>query len=202
MEETRPGLFFPIEEDENGTHILNAKDLCLIAHLDKLWQAGIDSFKIEGRAKSSYYVAVVTNTYQMALQAFGRKEKLPSWLLEEVDKVSHRKYHTGFLFGRPKQGTCSKNGGYIRNWDVAAWVEGYEDGCLICRLRNRFAVGDTLEILQPHKPPETFRVTHMYDENHLPLQSAVHAMMTVYLPFPNRLPEGSLFRKQHQEGNG
>jgi len=100
MEEKRPGQYFPVSEDEDGSYILNAKDLCLLPHLKALAEAGVDSVKIEGRAKAAYYVAGVTNAYRMALDALGKGEEIPAWVTEELCNVSHRPYTTGFLFGR------------------------------------------------------------------------------------------------------
>ena len=107
MEEKRPGQYFPIFEDEKGSYILNAKDMCMIEYIDKVIDAGVTSLKIEGRAKSFYYVAVVTNAYRQAVDLYKKDPKnfkLPSWIEEETRKVSHRQYSTGFYFGRPEQG--------------------------------------------------------------------------------------------------
>ena len=136
MEEKRPGEYFPVLEDKDGSYILNAKDLCMLPYLDKLAGAGITSFKIEGRAKSSYYVSVITNAYRIAMDLYQKNPAgfaLPPWLLEEVRKVSHRHYSTGFYFDRP--GQYLDDGGYIRNYDVIAIVDGYEAGKLrLCLL--------------------------------------------------------------------
>ncbi len=114
MEEKRPGQFFPVFEDEKGSYILNAKDLCTIDFIDKLAEAGVTSLKIEGRAKSAYYVAVVTNAYRMAVDLYLKDPSgytLPVWVKEELGRVSHREYSTGFYFGRPEEGTMlSKRG--------------------------------------------------------------------------------------------
>lgn len=115
MEEKRPGQYFPVFEDDRGTYILNAKDLCMIEHLDRLAKAGVTSFKIEGRAKSSYYVSVVTNAYRCAVDELMRdpEDYRPArWILDEVKKVSHRQYSTGFFFGTPEAGQYYDNGGY------------------------------------------------------------------------------------------
>ncbi|MBQ4051955.1 MAG: U32 family peptidase [Oscillospiraceae bacterium] len=156
MEEKRPGQYFPVFEDETGTYILNAKDLCMLEHIDKLTKAGITSFKIEGRAKSSYYVATVINAYRIAMDDFFAHPddwKLEPWLLDEVRKVSHRDYSTGFYFGRPDQGQRYENGGYIRNCDIVALVEGSDGGRIWCEQKNKFTEGDELELLQPGKKP-------------------------------------------------
>ena len=142
MEEKRTDQFFPIFEDEKGTYILNAKDLCMIDHIDKLAKAGVSSLKIEGRAKSAYYVAVVTNAYRMAVDEYNLNPenfKLSDWIHDEVFKVSHRKYCTGFFFGHPNDCQYYETGGYIRNYDVVAVVEKCENGIVYCTQRNSFS---------------------------------------------------------------
>ena len=140
MEEKRPGQYYPVEEDGGYSYILNAKDLCLIEHLDKLAEAGVHSFKIEGRAKSAYYTAVTAGAYRAATDLMWQDPAhyiCPEWLREEVTKVSHRDYTTGFLFGPPENGQCYETGGYIRRWEVAGVVTGFMDvlaaGCCACR---------------------------------------------------------------------
>ena len=131
MEEKRPNEFFPVFEDEKGTYILNSKDMCMIEHIDKLAKAGVTSLKIEGRAKSAYYVAVVTNAYRMAVDHYYKAPDnfvLPDWIRDEVYKVSHRKYCNGFFFGVPEESQYYENSGYIRNYDVVAVVESCENG--------------------------------------------------------------------------
>ena len=156
VEEKRPNEFFPIFEDEKGTYILNSKDMCMIEHIDKLAQAGVTSLKIEGRAKSAYYVTVVTNAYRMAVDHYYKDPDnfvLPEWIRDEVYKVSHRKYCNGFFFGTPEQSQYYENSGYIRNYDVVAVVESCENGTVYCTQRNRFFAGDTVELLAPSQKP-------------------------------------------------
>ena len=199
MEEKRPGEFFPVFEDEDGSYILNAKDLCMIEHLDRLADAGISSFKIEGRAKSFYYVATVTNAYRCAVDLLEKDPKqyrLPSWLLEETRKVSHRQYCTGFYFGRPEDGQYYESGGYIRSYDVAAVVEDYQEGMLVCTQRNRFFPGETLEILSPGQPPLSFVVSAILDGEGQPLEAARHPMQQVKIPFDHPLVKGTILRRQ------
>jgi len=123
MEEKRPGIFLPVFEDEHGTTILNAKDLCMIEHLKELADAGIASFKIEGRAKSPYYVGVVVNAYRTALDAAMEGKPVPEWALRELDTVSHREYSTGFYYGRQPHQQSYYAGGYVQDWEVSAVVE-------------------------------------------------------------------------------
>lgn len=203
MEETRPGMYFPIEEDEKGTYVLNAKDLCMIEHIDRLVSAGITSLKIEGRAKSSYYVSVVTNAYRNAVDLY-RKDpehfKLPQWLFDEVRKVSHRQYSTGFYFGRPEQGQYYETGGYVRGYDVVALVDDCRDGVLYCTQKNKFSVGDTLELLEPRAGVRSFTVTALEDEEGTALESVPHPQMKFRLLAGFSAKAGSILRRARPMG--
>ena len=199
MEEKRKGEFYPVFEDESGTYILNAKDLCMIDHIDKLAAAGVDSFKIEGRAKSSYYVSVVTNAYRRAMDEFLRSPeefKLPEWVHNEVFKVSHRPYCTGFFFGHPKDCQYWQSSGYIRDWDAAAIVTGYdsERGLVECVQRNKFLKGDTLEALEPNGIPLTVKADEIFDEHFEPIESTNHAAMKFYLKAERELKKHTILR--------
>ena len=170
VEETRPGQYFPINQDDTGTYIFNSKDLCMIDHIPELDRAGIDSFKIEGRAKSEYYTAIVTYAYRHAIDEYlngGRKAdfKPSQWILDEMEKMSHREYTDGFNFGHMKDGQVLNSGGYIRNWDVCALFDKYENGRLTVKQRNRFYQGDVLEVVEPDKMPYQITVKELYNEN-------------------------------------
>jgi len=196
MEEKRPGEYFPIFEDEQGSYILNAKDMCMIEHLDKMAKAGVTSFKIEGRAKANYYVAVVTNAYRAAIDLLEQDVDsfvCPQWCVDEVHKVSHRQYSTGFYFGTPDQ--YYQNGGYVRDFEVSFEVTGYENGCMVGIMKNKFSVGDEIEILCPKSQPITAVVTAIYDENGESIDSAIHPMMVVKVPCDTVIPAGSMVRK-------
>lgn len=197
MEEKRPNEFFPVYEDEKGTYILNAKDLCMINHLDKLAEAGITSFKIEGRAKSAYYVSVVTNAYRMALNYLKDHRDnfiLPDYIKDEVFKVSHRSYCTGFFFGHPKDCQYYENSGYIREYDVVAVVDECKDGYLYCSQRNKFAVGNTVEVLSPSKKPVEIKVSEIIDSNGEKIENACHAEMKFKMPCDIEFPKNSIIR--------
>ena len=197
MEETRPGQYFPISEDEKGSYILNAKDLCMIDHIDKLAEAGVDSFKIEGRAKSSYYVSVITNAYRMAMDIYKHDPQnfaLPQWIRDEVFKVSHRPYCTGFFFGHPNDCQYYESSGYIRSYDVAATVEKCENGRIYGVLRNKFNKGDKLEALAPGKKPQELTADIIYDELDNEIDTANHAMMKFSLPSDIILPKNAVLR--------
>lgn len=198
VEEKRPDLYFPIEETKKGTYILNAKDLCMIEHIDKLVEAGITSLKIEGRAKSAYYVSVVANAYRLAVDEYLKNPetyKTSEWLVTEVQKVSHRQYSNGFFFGRPENSQYYENGGYVRNFDVVGIVDDYKDGYLICSERNKFTKGEVLEILEPLSVPFEYKVETLLDENDNPLDDAKHSMMVFKIPFERPLKKGTILRK-------
>jgi putative protease len=199
MEEKRPGEYFPIFEDEKGTYILNAKDLCMIDYIDKLADAGVYSLKIEGRAKSAYYTAVITNAYRMAVDEYYKNPDnfvLPEYIHDEVYKVSHRKYSNGFFFGTPEESQYYENSGYIRNYDVVAVVENCSGGRVYCTQRNRFFAGDTLEILAAGKKPVTVTPDVLFDEEDNKIETANHAMMKFSFESDLTFPTGTVIRKE------
>ncbi len=198
IEPNRAGRPLTVEEAEEGTYLFNANDLCMIEYLPQLHRAGIDSLKIEGRAKAAYYVAGVTNAYRQALDryrdsGFAEDFLVPDWLAKEPYTVSHRPYGTGFYFGDPSQNT--KSGGYIREYQAAAVVTGYEDGCLIVSQRNRFFAGDTLEAVIPNGQPIAVKADSILNEDGEPIDCAPHPTMTVKIPSEQALPIGSYLRK-------
>lgn len=195
----RPDKIWTAEEGGNGTYLFNANDLCMIEHIGEMHHAGISSFKIEGRAKAAYYVAVITNAYHAAVEGYiesGMPERyLPDeWIREEIYKVSHRPYGTGFYFGQPKQET--ENGGYIRDYEVVAIVKGHRGGRLLLEQRNRFCEGDEVEILQPGKAPIKTVINDMRDENGSILESACHATMAVSVASQTVFLPGSFVRRR------
>lgn len=196
-EEKRPGQYFPIEETAQGTHLLNAQDLCMIDYLPQLRKAGIDSLKIEGRAKSSYYVSVITAAYRAAIRHHeknGWDVMLPDWIRQEVQKVSHRAYSTGFYFGEPSQN--HKDGGYIRSYEVIAVVEDYRDGRLWLSQRNHFRSGETADVLCPGEEPFCMELRDLRNEEDEPIDVAPHPMMRISIPLNHPLPKGSLLRRR------
>ena len=197
MEEKRPNEFYPIFEDERGTFILNAKDMCLIEHIDKLAKAGVNSFKIEGRAKSSYYVSVITNAYRKAMDIYKSDPdnyRLPQWLKDEVYKVSHRAYCPGFLFGNPRESQYYENSGYVREYDVVAVIEKCENGRIYAEQRNKFNVGDEVEILSPEGEPVTLVAAELFDEKGESIVTANHAAMKFSMTSDLVFPENSIIR--------
>lgn len=199
IEETRPDQPMTLVEDADGSYLFNANDMNMIEHVADLAHAGVASFKIEGRAKSSYYTAVTANAYRRAVDGFvhsgcSADYKPENWIVEELNKISHRPYGTGFYYGKPSQ--YLKAGGYIRSYEVAAMVEDWQDGWLKLSQRNRFFVGDTLDVLAPGEKPFNFTVEHMENEERLPISSAPHPTMTVWIPCEKPIQKGSLLRFQ------
>lgn len=198
-EEKRPGQYFPIDEDSDGSYILNAKDLCLLPYLKQLRDAGVDSIKIEGRAKAAYYVAGVTNAYRMALNALRDGVPVPEWVLRETENVSHRPYTTGFVFGRQKDMIWQEENGYIRGYEVVGIVQKQENGRLYVSQRNRFFAGDTVEILMPGTEPPVLTVTDLRNGDGEPITVANHAVMDCSFACDVNAPAGAFVRKKTEE---
>lgn len=197
QEEKRPGAYFPIEEDERGTYIMNSKDLCLMPYLKELEEAGVCSVKVEGRMKSFYYVACITRAYRKALDDLAAGKPFDTRLMEEVKAVSHRGYTTGFFFGQEPgaAGLNPESGGYIRTTDVVA-IENGKPGWVT--QKNKFNLGETLWVLAPGMEPFSVTVTEMENEAGEPIETAPHAEMAVKLPF--ELPPHAILRRQHEKG--
>ena len=195
MEEKRPGEYFPVFEDEKGTYIMNSRDMCMIDHLKELQDAGVDCIKIEGRAKSAYYAAIVTGAYRHCIDdvAAGR-EISPLWR-NEVEKVSHRIYSTGFYFGQPGQYT--EHSRYVRTCQVCAIVESCdENGLALCSLRNKFTAEDDLEVVGPDTKPFSVVPETMQDLEGTPLTEPRKPEMQFYLQLPCQVPALSILRKR------
>ncbi len=197
MESKRPGQYMPISEDKSGTYILNSRDMCMIEHIPELAQAGVSSLKIEGRAKSAYYVAVTTNAYRQALDEFRKNPqgKVSPWVVEELNKISHREYSTGFYFGT-EPGQVYSNGGYVRDYEVIAVCEDYRDGVAVLSQRNRFFRGDTADVLEAGQQPFLLPLNEIYDRDFTPIEAAPHAMMTVLVKTEHPVAKGAILRKK------
>ncbi len=195
VEEKRPGEYFPVFEDEKGTYIMNSRDMCTIDHLADLTDAGIDCIKIEGRAKSAYYAAIVTGAYRHAIDDLAAGKPIDPVWRDEVEHVSHRYYSTGFYYGYPGQYTDHSR--YIREWQVCAIVESCdENGLALCSLRNKFAAGDELEIVGPDLRPFPFSVGDMKDIDGQPLESPKTPQMPFYIQLPRHVPAMSILRRK------
>ncbi len=199
VEENRQGQHFDITETDKGTYILNADDLCMAEHIKDLAEAGVYSFKIEGRAKSHYYVAVATNAYRGAIDAYLKDPNapLPAWVTEELDKISHRNYSTGFYFGRPENSQNYKSAGYNRDYSVAAVVDGWENGIITATLKNKVLKGQTLDCLSPHSAPFLTTADPLLDGEGNEIVSAPHPMMKIKIPCERPVPAGSLLRMKN-----
>ena len=194
VEEKRPGEYFEISED-GGTFIMNSRDMCMIEHLPELIDAGVTSFKIEGRMKSAYYAAVITNAYRHALDAALAGRALERVWIDETDMVSHRPYTTGFYFGEPGQHYAEAS--YFTTADVAAVVESCdEDGEAVLTQRNKFSAGEELELLSPEGEPLSFRVEHMYNADGEEIADTRHAMMEIHMKLPVSVPRYSILRRR------
>ncbi len=206
LEEKRPGEYYEIEQDNTGTYIMNSKDMCLIEHIPELAQAGIDSFKIEGRAKSAYYTAVSVNAYRCAIDGYADSGysfdyKPEQWIIDEVRKVSNRQYCTGFYFSTPMDDAqIFYNGGYVREWDVAAIAEKWQDGILYASQRNRFFEGDELEIMIRGQKPFKVTVSDLKNEKGESIDNAPHPMMKLSFNCPFDVPAGAYLRMQRKSG--
>ena len=194
MEEKRPGEYFPVFEDEKGTYILNSRDMCMIDHLEDLMDAGVDCIKIEGRAKSAYYAAIVAGAYRHCIDDAAAGRPLDPVWRDEVEHVSHRISSTGFYYGFPGQYT--ENSRYIRQWQVCAIVESCdEQGHALCSLRNKFAKGTVLEAVGPDLRPFPFTVGEMTDLEGVALEEPRTPQMKFYLQLPQQVPAFTVLRK-------
>ena len=194
MEEKRPGEYFPVFEDEKGTYIMNSRDMCMIDHLDDLMDAGVDCIKLEGRAKSAYYAAIVTGAYRHCIDAAANGQPLDPVWRNEVDHISHRIYSTGFYYGQPGQYT--KTSRYIRQWQIVAMVESCDErGLAKCSLRNKFRKGDILECVGPDTRPFEVIPEEMETPEGAPLEEPKTPQMEFYLRLPKQVPAYSILRR-------
>jgi len=194
MEEKRPGEYFPVFEDEKGTYILNSRDMCMIDHLQDLMDAGVDCIKIEGRAKSAYYAAIVTGAYRHVIDDIYAGREIDKVWRDEVDHVSHRIYSTGFYYGEPGQYTAHSR--YIREWQIVAKVESCdENGVAVCSLNNKFKVGDELEVVGPDLRPFPITATDIRDEEGNALDEPRHPEMKFTMQLPKQVPALSMIRR-------
>ena len=194
MEEKRPGEYVPVFEDEQGTYILNSRDMCMIDHLQDLIDVGVDCIKIEGRAKSAYYAAIVTGAYRHVLDDIYAGREIDKVWRDEVDHVSHRIYSTGFYYGEPGQYT--QHSRYIREWQIVAKVESCdENGLALCSLNNKFRTGDVLEVVGPDLRPFTITAPMMADLEGNALEEPRTPQMKFRLQLPKAVPALSMIRR-------
>lgn len=202
VEQTRPGEYMPVYENERGTFIFNSKDLCMIRHIPEIIESGITSLKIEGRVKSSYYVATIVQAYRREIDRYLADPENYTFDEEsynELCKVSHRPYTTGFYFGKPSHTEqVYSTSSYIREYDLIGIVTDYnpETGIATISQRNRFFVGDEIEIMCPDKPYFTQTVEYMENEEHESIDVAPHAAMTLYMKTAQPVVKDSMLRKK------
>ncbi|MET0016808.1 U32 family peptidase C-terminal domain-containing protein [Oscillibacter sp.] len=193
MEEKRPGEYFPVFEDEKGTYIMNSRDMCMIDHLDELCTAGISSLKIEGRAKSAYYAAIVTGAYRHCLDAAAAGKPLDPVWRDEVEHVSHRRYSTGFFYGQP--GQYLENSRYIRNWQVVALVvDCDENGNATLSLRNKVYTGEEVEVVGPDCRPFAMTVPELREPDGTAVEEIKTPQTVFQMKLPRPVPPLSLVR--------
>ena len=199
-EEKRQDTAFPIEEEKEGTYIMSSKDMCMVEYMSDLIRAGITSFKIEGRMKSAYYAAVVTNAYRAAIDGYmkdGDGFVLDKRWTSELESVSHREYCTGYFFDDPMKNaqTCTMPG-YMREkaYLAVAIEDDKEKGLSLFIQRNKLCVGDKAELISPGKFGRAFEISEMYDENMNVIESAPHPFMKFYIKVPFEVREGDILR--------
>jgi len=202
LEEKRPGQYFPIEEDEQGTYIMNSKDLCLLEYIPDLMEAGVDSFKIEGRMKSLLYVATTASVYRQAIDYYLQsqtpypRERLDSWK-KELAGVAPRTFTTGFISGEPTdlqdmQNTCNNSQGKT---ELCGIVRGYQDHCVIIEQKANFGPGDKLELFLPGLVKIPFPIEIMYDQEGQEIDRARHPQQHVFVPWDAEIMSGTLLRR-------
>ena len=202
MEETRPGEYLPVYENERGTYIFNSKDLCMIEHIPELVEAGIDSFKIEGRMKTALYVAVVTRTYRQAIDDYLKDEALyrsrMDYYKEEIAKCTYRQFTTGFFFGKPDHDTqIYDNNTYIKAYTYLGLIGGRrEDGFYGLEQRNKFSVGEKIEVMKPDGRDVEVMVRSMTDEEGQPLENCPHPKQKIYVDLGVELSPFDLLRRK------
>ena len=203
VEERRPGQYMEIGENEDGSYILNANDLCTAPFVDLLCKAGVDSLKIEGRAKTFYYVASVTSAYRRALDTYladprNDNFQLPDSVIEELNRTSHRHYSPGFYFGK-EQALQTPSHSYVRDWDFVGTVDNWENGIASCTQRSKFCQGDTLEVLQPDGTVIPLTPAWIKNEEGETVDATPHPMMHYTIPCETQLMPYSLLRMQKAE---
>ncbi len=202
VEEKRPGQYMPVEENDRGTYIFNSKDLCMIEHIPELMEAGIDSFKIEGRMKTALYVATVARTYRMAVDDYLKdadyyRQRLPFYR-EEIAKCTYRQYTTGFFFGKPDQNTqIYDNNVYVREYTYLGTVEDEnESGLYRIEQRNKFSVGETIEVMKPDGTNVEAVVRQITDERGRMQESAPHPKQVLYIDLGVKLNKYDILRRK------
>ncbi len=204
MEESRPGQYMPVYENERGTYIFNSKDLCMIEHIPELMEAGIDSFKIEGRMKTALYVATVARTYRLAIDDFIKspeyyRERIPFYK-EEIAKCTYRQYTTGFFFGKPDENTqIYDSNTYNKEYTYLGIVQVQEDNRYMIEQRNKFLVGEEIEVMKPDGRNISVVVKGITDEKGVPMDSAPHPKQKLYIDLGIELENFDILRRKEED---
>ncbi len=198
VEEKRPDTVIPIEEINGESFIMSSRDTCTIEHIPELIEAGIDSFKIEGRMKSAYYTAVVTNTYKMAVDSYfsGNYAYNPLWY-RELESVSHRDYASGYYYSDSHtDANTTPTNGYIKDKAYLAVVVGYDEekGLALMSQRNKMTLGEAVELLTPGSVGKQIEISELYDENFEPIGATPHPYMSFYMKADTELKPGDILR--------
>lgn len=205
VEETRPGEYMPVYENERGTYIFNSKDLCMIEHVPEMIEAGIDSFKIEGRMKTALYVATVARTYRKAIDDYQKSPELYrqnlEWYKEEIGKCTYREFTTGFYFGKPDSTTqIYDNNTYVKNYTYLGTVEcKNEQGHYRIEQKNKFSVGEMIEVMKPDGRNLHVEVKAIYDEDGRTVESAPHPKQILYVDLGTELEPYDILRRSEME---
>lgn len=204
VEEKRPGEYLPVYENERGTYIFNSKDLCMIEHIPELIEAGIDSFKIEGRMKTALYVATVARTYRKAIDDYltspeKYKENM-DWYLEQISNCTYRQFTTGFFFGKPsEESQIYDNNTYIKEYTYLGIVgERNEEGLYRIEQRNKFSVGEQIEVMKPDGRNIPVTVKRIVDEDENEMESAPHPKQVLYIDLGQELEMYDILRRQEE----
>lgn len=201
VEETRPGEYMPVYENERGTYIFNSKDLCMIEYIPEMMDAGIDSFKIEGRMKTALYVATVARTYRKAIDAAMESqeayERILPWCKEEISKCTYRQFTTGFYFGKPDENTqIYDNNTYINEYIYLGIVGETDDNCVFIEQRNKFSVGETIEIMKPDGTNVETKVLAIVNEDGEEMESAPHPRQKLKVLLDQKAERYDLLRRK------
>lgn len=203
VEEKRPGEYLPVYENERGTYIFNSKDLCMIEHIPEMIDAGIDSFKIEGRMKTALYVATVARTYRKAiddyLENLDKYEANMPWYLDQISNCTYRQFTTGFYFGKPdEEAQIYDNNTYIREYTYLGIIGGERDGLYRIEQRNKFSVGETIEIMKPNGENIQVTVQKILDEEGQEMESAPHSKQVLYVDLEGKAEKFDILRRAEE----
>ena len=203
VEETRPGEYMPVYENERGTYTFNSKDLCMIEHIPELIDAGIDSFKIEGRMKTALYVATVARTYRKAIDDYQKDPELyrknMPWYLDQISNCTYRQFTTGFFFGKPsEEAQIYDSNTYIREYTYLGITEEIKDGMVKIEQRNKFSVGETIEIMKPNGDNVEVQVKRIVNEEGEEQESAPHPKQVLYVELSGRADKYDILRRKEE----